>query len=121
MLFVESPGNAIVVVQLQPPDTAPALTEFGRTFARSAADGTPVGVVGASTFAEPEEEDGWEVLRERFTISLMGESVPHTRVFRRRVMDGRVCFLVSQVADEDRARVRRGFEEVVRSLRYEAP
>ena len=55
-------------------------------------------------------------LESRFTLSLLGESVPHTAQLFPVELDDRVVLVFLQVADEDRAAHGAGFDMIVDSL-----
>jgi len=118
-LFVEEPGDAIVVVQLLGADDALGIAEYARSFAEQAKEGTDVGTLSASTFSRAGEAGGYETLRETFHMTLLGVTVPHTRDYRRRLFGDQVCFLVAQVSDEDRGLVTGGFRLITSTLTYE--
>ncbi len=120
-LFVEEPGDALVVVQLFPAADAADLRGYAEGFSKQSAAATKTGTLSASSFGNVSTSDGYEMLTETFSISLMGETVPHTRNYRRKVCGAHVCFVIAQVADEDRADVVAGFTQLVSSLTYKAP
>lgn len=120
-LFVETPGDAILIVQVYAASDAMGLEDFARQFARTATEKTPFGKVGASTFGRVEESDGYESLTERLSISALGQRVRHTRVYRRRQFGRKVCFLIAQVADENHDKVAGGFDQIFASFTCEAP
>ena len=115
-LFVETPGAALVIIQIHSADDASAIQYFAQDFARSAREETAVGNVSESTFGGVEEADGYEIVTERFTITLLGVNVPHTRTYRRKSIADNVCFIIAQVADEDRSKVTKGFEQIFSSF-----
>ncbi len=120
-LFVETPGDAIVIIQIYSADDALEIRDFAQNFARSAQEETPFGNVSASVFSSVEKSNGYEILTERFSITLLGENVPHTRIYRRKPVDNKVCLIVAQVAVEDLSKVTMGFEQIFSSFKYETP
>ena len=117
LLLVETPGEAIVVIQITPEDMAAGLREFAETFARSAREQTPIGKIGKSSFAAAKNQGEYEVLTERFSISLLGEGTPHTRTYHRRNLQGKALTIILQVADEDGSKVVKGAEQIVSSFK----
>lgn len=117
-VFVETPGNALVIIQAIPEDAAPELADYARSFSGSAQETTSAVTFGASVFSEVTEDGGYQVISEQVEVTLLGEDIPHTRIYRRRRVGDRVCFVVEQVSEEDRARVVDGFEQIASSLRY---
>ena len=120
-LFIEEPGDALVVIQFVDESAGLDITEYARNFAASAGEETPIGQIDASKFSSVGSSHGGELLVERFSITLLGVSVPHTRQYHRKTFGKDQCFIVAQVADEDRAKVTAGFDQIVRSLTYERP
>jgi hypothetical protein len=120
-LFVETPGNAIVIIQIYSAKDAFGIKAFAQNFARSAQEETAVGNVSVSRFSSVERSNGHETLTEPFSITVLGENVPHTRTYRRKTIDDKVCFIVAQVADEDRSKVTKGFEQIFSSFGYGTP
>lgn len=120
-LFVESPGNALLIIQIYSADVALDIQEFAEGFAQSAKDDTPLGSVPDSVLGNVNNSGGYEILTERFSIALLGEKVPHTRTYMRKSVANRVCFIVAQVANEDRSKVTEGFELIFSSFTYRTP
>jgi len=84
-------------------------------------DDTPLGSVPDSVLGNVNNSGGYEILTERFSIALLGEKVPHTRTYMRKSVANRVCFIVAQVANEDRSKVTEGFELIFSSFTYRTP
>jgi hypothetical protein len=117
----DSPGNAIVAIYLFPQEAAPELTEFARMFSSSMTDDDLIiGSLGPSTFGTVEQVGGYESLDEQFSVSVMNETVPHTRTYRRKAVNDKIYLVMAQVADEDRPKVNDGFEQIYSSLKYVA-
>jgi hypothetical protein len=130
-VVVESPGNAIVLVQLYRPVVDVSAETFSAelmaaTVAEvegmveiqgmkplSASGGTPSAV--QSTVAG-ELRDGVE---RNFVIRVLGQPVPHRARTFRVESEGSVVFLVQQAATEDWARVEPGFDLISSSLALE--
>ena len=120
-LFVETPGDAILIIMLYSAREAPPVQEFARDFAQSAKQEVPIGKVHPSTFGSVKTAGGHEVLTEKFTITVLGEKVPHSRTYVRKPFGKSVSYLIAQVADEDLPKVTKGFEQIITSFRYSAP
>jgi predicted Zn-dependent protease len=116
-LFVETPGDALVVFQSYPIDEANGLTDFSKAFSKSAATETPIGKVEQSTFSAIPEASGYEWIEEEFSIKFLSESIPHRRLYGTKMIGDRQVFLILQVATEDYARAEPGFELIRNSLR----
>ena len=120
-LFVETPGNALLIIQIYSADDALEIQDFAKNIDHSVKEETPVGNVSASTFSSVNKSDGYEILTEQFSITLLGETVTHTRTYRRKPIGSKVCFIIAQVANEDFSKVTKGFEQIFSSFRYETP
>ena len=121
VLIVETPGAAIVVIQIYSAGDALEIGDFAESFTRVARGDNPLGIISASEFSGLEKSDGDEILTERFSLGLLGENVPHTRIYRRKTGDDKVCFIVAQVADEDLSKVNMGFEQIFSSFKCGIP
>ncbi len=120
-LSVETPGDAIVIIQIYPTKDALEINEFAQWFAQAFKEEIPFGTISASKFSQVKKLEGYENLTEQFSIILLGEDIPHTRIYIRKPIDNRVCLMVAQAADEDHSKVIRGFEQVFTSFRSKAP
>lgn len=118
LLFIEEPGDALLIVQLLPSEIAEDLPVYAKNFEQAAKENVAIGTLSESVFLKRRPYGEYESLKETFSISLLGETLPHTRMYYRRTFGDTVCFLIAQVADEDRAKVFRGFKQVLGSLRY---
>ena len=116
-LFVETPGDALVVIQSYPIDSADDLLTFAKDFSASATVETPIGKITQSPFSEITTDSGYQWVSEKFSIELLGESVPHDRLYGTRSIGSRQVYLVFQVASEDLAKAKPGFDLITDSLR----
>ena len=116
-LFVESPGDALVILQSYPTDGDDDLTAFSKDFSESAAAEMPIGTIDKSKFADLPDAAGYSWIVEDFEIILLGESIPHQRFYGTKDIGGRQVFLVFQVATEDYSKVKAGFHLIRDSLR----
>jgi hypothetical protein len=128
-LFIESPGAAIAIIQSFAPALDWTVEEFAEDFMASTVDevdgGSYVGIPtrAAAGRAEPVRRSvAGQVrtgVRNRFSVSALGERVPHTSLtFRVEAADASV-FLVLQAATEDWNKVEPGFDLIARSLRVD--
>ena len=63
------------------------------------------------------EASGYEWITEDFRIDLLGESIPHQRLYGTKVIRDRRVFLIFQVATEDLTKAKPGFDVIRDSLR----
>lgn len=116
-LFVETPGEALVILQSYPVDIADNLTTFSQSFSFSAADETLIGDVSESTFTDLSNKSGFVWIEEEFHMTLFGETIPHRRLFGAKDIRSQRIFLVMQSASEDYAKVEPGYKLIWSSLR----
>ncbi len=120
-LFVESPGDAILIIQVFSADDATDIKDYAKNFAQSAKNATPSLDFADSAFSSVDESGGYEILTEKFSVENLGVKIAHFRKYRRKVVSNRVCFIIEQVAEEDRDKVTKGFELIVSSFNYSIP
>ena len=110
--FVETPGDAITILQIYEPDFSLSIQEYAENFSTSAREATPYGEVSEGIFTELTSES----LKETFIITVLGVEVPHERRIVRKAFSGGICFMVFQVAEEDLKKVQPGFQLIERTL-----
>jgi hypothetical protein len=116
-IFVETPGQAIVILQSYRTDSADELADYAEAFSVDASDGTSVGQMTAEKLVKMPQAKGYDWTSEDFSIDLLGESVPHQRLYGCKDIGGRRIFLIFQVATEDVANAQAGFELIRDSLK----
>lgn len=112
---VETPGDALVVVQAFAKEDALSLKEYAESFSAEAAKAIPLGKMDGNRFTELPEQGGWQRLQETLTMHLAGTEIPHTRYYETRDFGEQRCFVLCQVATEDLAKVQEGFAQIVKS------
>ncbi len=115
-VFVETPGDAIVILQSYPLDQEEDLAGYAEVFSANAAAETPIGEMSESVFSERSTAHGYNWVVEELAISFLGETIPHRRVYGGREFGGRQVFLILQVATEDYAMIEPGFHLIRDSL-----
>ncbi|MCX6856681.1 MAG: hypothetical protein NTV80_17460 [Verrucomicrobia bacterium] len=116
-LFVETPGDALVIFQSFPIDGADSLSAFSKAFSDIAKTETPIGKIAGSTFTNMPKVDGYEWIEEVFDIKLLGESAPHRRIYCTKSIGDKQVFLIFQVSTEDYVKTEAGFKLISKSLR----
>src|SRR4030095_3754404 len=120
-LVIETPGEAILIIQVFTPDDSVPMSDFVREFSSNAQQELPrFATSTASTFGEPEERDGYKSVSEQFSIKAVGEGVPHTRIYKQKRFGSKMIYVVSQVASEDEDLVGAGFDQITSSLQYDS-
>lgn len=116
-LFVETPGDALVIYQSYPQEDAIDLLEYVEAFSSETSSAIPIGEMtqGAPKTLPP--SNGFDWVQEDFSINLLGEKTPHQRIYGSKVLGDRTLFLVLQVATEDAANVMPGFDLIRSTLR----
>ena len=115
-LFIETPGDALVILQSFPSGGTPTLTTFSHEFSNSVVIETFIGEFSTSTFSNIIDKDGCNIIEEDFNINLLGESIPHKRIYGTKEVGNRKIFLILQVAAEDYSKVEAGFQLIRDSL-----
>jgi len=115
-LFVESPGYAIFVVQIYAKHDAVSFSEFVEWFSSQSKEETPIGNISESSFSYIEETTFSPSIREGFSITVLGQKIPHIRKYYVKESSKKVTFLVAQVAVEDLGKVEPGFNLILRSF-----
>lgn len=118
-LFVESPGDAIFLVQIYSKQDAVSLREFSEWFSAQAKQETSIVNIGNSSFSATEKiiEIGRKKgIKEAFSMTLLGEHIPHIREYYLIDTNNKVAFLISQTAREDLSKVEAGFNLILSSF-----
>lgn len=124
MVDVDSTGDATMSISIFPAPIGKSIREWAKTIesgrreemeAMTKVGDTPVVVAGASTFEDIETRFGKEQrpgLVEKFTVTALGEDVPHFAEFHRLERRGWTLIVMGQAAAEDWKMVRPGFQLV---------
>lgn len=109
-LFVETPGDTLVILQSYPVEDAVDLTSFSEAFSKNAMTDSSVVKMDSSVFASLPDASGYKWVREDFNVNLFSESVPHRRLYGIKVMGDRQMVFILQVPTEDYATADAGFQ-----------
>ena len=120
-LIVNTTRAALLVIDIKPPERALTLRAYADSFGALTRAATPIGKMGASSFGNIQHIDGYELLVEHFTLTLLNVDVPHTRTYGRMTGPAGVCFLTAQTADNEKTLVSAGFEEIFATFECGAP
>ena len=123
-LTIESPGDAIFIVQVYSAEARETLNEFVEGFSKGFQEELPVGTVGASsTSGIKRVGKAGELIgiRQNVEILFLGENVPHVRDFFVVEGSGRVAYLVGQSAEEDFEKTEPAFEQIIKSFELTEP
>jgi len=119
-LFLETPGQATVAIQIYLATEALEIEDFARQFSSNFQKEIPRYLtVGNSTFAGPEDVSGYTSITEQFSISALGLEVPHIRFYKQRQFGNNVVDVICQVSIEDEDFVAVGFDQIQSSLQYD--
>jgi hypothetical protein len=117
-LFLETPGQATVAIQIYLATEAPEVEEFARTFSSIVRKEMPKYLaVGNSTFGTAEDTAGYESITEQFSISALGQEVPHIRSYKQKQFGSNVVYVICQVSNDDEDFVAIGFDQIISSLK----
>jgi len=119
-LFLETPGQATVAMQIYLATEALEIEEFAHGFSSIVRKELPKYVaVGNSTFGAPEDVSGYKSITEQFSISALGQEVPHIRSYKQKQFGNNVVYVICQVSNEDEDFVAVGFDQIMSSLKFE--
>jgi len=116
---VESPGSAIFMLQIFDEEHAISLGEFAQWYSKEANELIPIGKVTSDplvTVSKKIHSVETSGKKELFTITLLGQKVPHQREFYILEQSGKVLYLISQMALEDQKVVDPGFDLIFKSF-----
>ena len=121
VILIESPGDAIMCIQIYPEKQALSLVDYAKWFESNSATNVPFLKVTKSTFGTTQKHGVFERITADFSVVLLGENVPHTREFRRRQFASSFCYFTCQVASKDHDKTTSGFDQVLNSFSYAEP
>ena len=120
-LFLETPGNATVAIQIYLATEALEIEDFARQFSSNVQKEMPRYVtVGNSTFGGPDDVGGCRSMTEQFSLSTLGEEVPHIRLYKQKQFGDKIVYVICQVSNEDEDFVDVGFDQIMSSLKYDS-
>lgn len=117
----ESSGSAIVLVHKFPGEVADDISTYAKDFSESMKENVPVGNIGSVNHSPVTKQGEYEAITMNFSISLLGETVPHECTIYRKQTGSNVLFIIAQAATEDLGHARPGFDLVRQTLKYESP
>ena len=117
----ESSGSAIAIVHKFPAIAADDISTYAKDFGEGIKEAIPVGNVSAFNRGAVRKQGEYESIQMDFSISLMGETVPHQCNIYRKVVGSDVLFIVAQAATEDLPNAQPGFDLIRKTLKYQAP
>lgn len=119
-LFVESPGDAIFIVQVFDAAEKTDIETLARTYSDAIAASLPIGNASPGVFKplQHQYKDGRVIdgVQENQMLEFFGEKVPHTRAYFQIVSPAKSAMLLCQVATEDLAKVRPGCDLIIESF-----
>ena len=119
-LFLETPGQATVTIQIYLANEALEIEDFAHQYSSNVHREMPgYLVVGNSTFGGPEDVSGYRSITEQFSVSALGQEVPHIRFYRQKQFGNNVVYVICQVSNEDEDFVAVGFDQIMSSLPYD--
>ena len=120
-LFIETPGEAFVMLQSFQLDLADTLLEQAKEFSELASGEMKIGEMVVEKFKEIEPARGYEWISEEFNVNLLSVSIPHKRLYGGQDVGSRRLFLMLQVATEDFDKVHPGFVLISDTLQVNEP
>lgn len=117
ILTLESPGDAIVTIQTEPPHDKIDLDDLAKNYSADFIKELPIGKHAIESFAALENQSGFERILEKFTVTVLGESIGHHRMYAGKDGEERDYFLVFQVPSEDFEKTKPGFDLILKTLK----
>lgn len=115
--IIETPGDAIVIYQAFPIDEADKLEAYVENFSNLSEEEIAIGSVSKPTFTRLPDTAGFTWIKEEFEIRLLGESLPHSRLYGTKTIADRQAFIIFQVAEENYKQVLPGFQLIRDSIK----
>ena len=115
---MESTGSAVVFVQKYPVLHARNLAAYAEYFSKNLKDHVPVGEISPFTTSPIRKMGDFQYLKMDYSITILGETVPHECTMYRKSVGPAVLFLITQVASEDLDNAKPGFDLVRKTLKY---
>lgn len=118
-LFVESPGDAIMIIQIYMKEDALSLRDFVEQFAGKTKQEIPLGKTDnnyISTVVKTTATGPKTGLRERFALVIGDTQIPNIREYFRLEMKNKGIFLISQTPEVTSKRVASGFDLILESF-----
>jgi hypothetical protein len=110
--MLKMPGSGLVVLTVYSDEYDVSLEEYAEVFSSNLGDALPLQLIKTQGI-----EGGSDSLDVRFSIGVLGASIPHTANITLHELGARTAICLTQVADEDRKRVQPGFDLLRRTLR----
>lgn len=118
-ISIETPGDAMVIVQIYPESMADDLNDYAKAFSEETAKAIPMGTMSGQIFTDLPDVEGWKAMKETLNMRLATVNIPHTRFYYARTFGEQRCFVICQVSTEDLDKVTSGFELVRGSVAIE--
>lgn len=121
-LFIESPGDAIMIIHIYLKKHALTLRDFVDQFAGHSGQEIPLGKIDnnyISTVVKATSKGSKTGFRERFSLAVGGMQIPHIREYVQLKSKEKAFFLISQAPERDFEKVRPGFDFIFRSFTLE--
>ncbi len=119
-IFIESPGDAIFIVQIYSKNDAVPFNEFVKWFSSQCNEEMPFGKMEENTYSKVEKTTLGKGMKgrikENFSITLLGQKIPHLREYYTMDSNNEVAFLVSQTSTEDMSKTKPGFDLILSSF-----
>jgi hypothetical protein len=120
-LFLETPGQATLTIQIYLATEALEIEDFAHQYSSNVHSETPrYAAVGNSTFGGPEDVSGYKSMTEQFSVSALGQELPHIRFYRQKQFGYNVVYVICQISNEDEDFVAVGFDQIMSSLQYDS-
>ena len=118
LLFVEG-GDAIFIVVMHKSQATTSLLDFAKHYSSEARTQTSIAKLSEGEFSNIEEKlktSTIKSVKESFSISVIGVTIPHIRKYYKIQTGEKFVFLITQVAIEDLPQTKPGFDLILNTF-----
>ena len=118
-LIITSTGDAVVMIHTFDTAVAPELKPFTESLSTGISKEMPFGEMKTESMTFMKETGKATWIKEKLSVTLLGQTLPHIREYRKAENSKRTAFLTSQTTTEDQTTVKPGFELIIQSFELE--
>ncbi len=120
-IFIESPGNAVFIIQIYLSQDSVPLPQFAEQFSNIANQETSSSMISNYSFSDLEElttQGNRYGIQENFSIKVLGNQLSHIRRYYSVTNNNRVAYLISQATTESLTKVETGFSLILETFSF---
>lgn len=116
-LIIETTGDGLAILEAVDSGDPYNLLNYAQDFSNQAAITMPMGKTATASLKELPKVSNFEWMREEFTITALGQSIPHRRLYGSKKMGELRVSLIFQVPTKDFRKEQPGFNLIRDTLR----